>query len=87
MNVQEGVAAINKMRIQSEEAAQTAQNVSAKYEAHMTLHNVACRTGDDKEAELQRGILHDLVEQLLDCGMTVGRNQREMAHIVNTVHD
>jgi hypothetical protein len=57
--------------------AATSTRVSNQHTAHMQLYNVAAETGDEESMAKERQILHDLLDQLLDCGSQIGVGLRE----------
>jgi hypothetical protein len=87
MNVEQAVKDIHRRQKLMSDAADLATAASNKYQAHMTLYNVAVMTGDKKEIEKQRDILHNLLDQILDTGYEVGTHQREINSLVRNVHE
>jgi len=87
MNVEQSLKEVDRRQKLMHLAADTASNAAKKYEAHMTLYNVAVLTGDKDEITRQRDILHNLLDSILDAGYDVGTHQREISLIVQRVHD
>jgi hypothetical protein len=87
MNVPESVQAIEKLSKEMQDAANTAQHSSARYEAHLQLYNVACMQGDPKEIEAQRLNVISQVESLLDAGYELYSRRRMIHEIQRNVTD
>lgn len=87
MNVPESVQAIEKLSKEMQDAANTAQHSSARYEAHLQLYNVACMQGDPKEIEAQRLNVISQVESLLDAGYELYSRRRMIQEIQRNVTD
>jgi len=85
MNVPDSVTAIEKLSKEMQDAANTAQHSSARYEAHLTLYNVACMQGDDKEIEVQRLAVLSQIESLLDASFNLYSRRRMIADIQRNV--
>lgn len=71
----------NEMQAASERAAQA----SARYEAHMTLYNVAVQSGDEKLIETERLNLHSFLDGILDAGFEIYSRKRKMNEILANV--
>ena len=87
MKMQQAVREIRKLQDESNEASVLAENASRRYEAHMTLYNVAASTCDHDEQDKQREILHNLVDQLLDATHVIGGNGRRIREIVSSAEE
>lgn len=85
MNVPEAVKKIEKLSAEMQESANNAQNASIRYEAHMSLYNVACMQGDEKEIEAQRLIIHAQVDAILDAGFELHSRRRKIQEIQRNV--
>ena len=87
MNVNQIIAEIQRRQVLVGDAADLATVASNKYQAHMTLYNVAVMTADKDEIARQRDILHNLLDQILDTSYEVGTHQREINRMVRNVRD
>lgn len=87
MNVPESVQAIEKLSKEMQDAANTAQHSSARYEAHLQLYNVACMQGDEKEIEVQRLAVVSQIESLLDASFELYSRRRMIQEIQRNVTD
>lgn len=85
MNVPEAVKKIEKLSAEMQESANNAQTASIRYEAHMSLYNVACMQGDEKEIEAQRLIIHAQVDAILDAGFELHSRRRKIQEIQRNV--
>lgn len=85
MNAKEVADDIHRRQKLMSEAAEMATVAADRYQAHMTLYNVAVRTGDKGEIAKHRDILHNLLDQILDTGYDVGTHQREINLLIRNV--
>lgn len=63
----------------------TAQRVATRYEAHMSLFRVAASSEDEKEMEVQRDKLHNLLDTMLDSCMSLGKLSSEANKILRSL--
>ena len=87
MNVEQAVADITRRQKLMSDAADMATVASNKYQAHMTLYNVAVMTADKEMIAAERDILHNLLDQILDTGYEVGTHQLAINRMVRDVRD
>lgn len=85
MRVEQAVAEIQKLGKEMNEAAEKAQVSSARYEAHLTLYNLACQQGDKDEIEKQRLIVLSQTESLLDASYELYSRRRQISEIQRNV--
>lgn len=70
-----------EMAEKMDECAQIATLAAARYDAHMSLYNIAARQGDMKEMETQRLVVHAQVDALLDAGFELHAWKRKIDDI------
>lgn len=87
MNVPEAVAEIQKLSNEMNTAATKAGMASTRYEAHLSLYNVACLQNDMKEIETQRLAVISQIESLLDASYELHSRRGRIAEIQRTVSD
>jgi hypothetical protein len=85
MRVEQAVAEIQKLSGEMNEAAEKATASSTRYEAHLSLYNVACMQGDAKEIEVQRLAVISQVENLLDASYDLYTRRRKIQDIQRNV--
>lgn len=87
MNVEESMKAIQKLQAEMNHSATLAQAAGDRYQAHMTLYNVAVQQNELQTAEAERLILHAQLDAILDAGFEVFSRKRMMAEIISNVHE
>ena len=85
MRVEQAVVEIQRLSSEMNDAAEKAQAASARYEAHMSLYNVACMQGDTKEIEKQRLEIISHCESLLDASFELHSRRRMIQEIQRNV--
>lgn len=81
MRYKEAVRIIQKLGAENSQHAINAEQASQRYSAHMTLFNVAASNGNEKEMEDHRLTIHACVDAILDAGMSISRNNREIRRV------
>ncbi|MAS67361.1 MAG: hypothetical protein CMK82_11275 [Pseudomonadales bacterium] len=87
MRLSEAMPRVRELQKKMGEAANLAERDSHRYQAHMTLYNVAVMANDAKQMEQERLTLHSALDGILDAGLTVGMCQREINEISLNVTD
>jgi hypothetical protein len=82
VKLNDAVARIKELQGLMHTAADQAAASAQRYEAHMTLYNVACASNDSKLIDEERLTLHSALDSILDSGFTIATHKRELDSIM-----
>lgn len=85
MKLRQAMARVRELQVKMGAAADLAEQDSHRYQAHMTLYNVAVMSNNAAAIEQERLTLHSALDGILDAGYTVGQCQREINEISRNV--
>lgn len=85
MTHDEVIANIQQHQRAMDACAEISNIAASKYSAHMTLYNAAAMSGDKKGIEESHEMLHNLLDQILDSGYSIGVHSREIAQLLQKV--